>query len=311
MSVAPGGWLGCGRQTAPAAQEPAAAASTPVAAPVQSTAEEESLSPTELSLQGRNAYVVKDWARCADLLHRASRASPGGVNSRYSYDAACCHALAGDANGAFAELERAAAGGLRDAEHMRADSDLTSLHSDARWPAVLAKVDAAYQVWRTTLNTELLDIYEADQADRRVVRYEDIDWSQVGARDKQRQARVSEIVTAGGAKAADDFYHAAMVFQHGDEPEHYQKAHEWAMRAVELNPEFTRARWLAAATEDRYLMSMGKPQKYGTQFRKVDGVWQLYDVDPSVTDEERAKWGVPPLEGARQRAAMMNQQAPK
>lgn len=32
----------------------------------------------------------------------------------------------------------------------------------------------------------------------------------------------------------------------------------------------------------------GKSQRYGTQYRKVDGRWALYDVDASATDEDRA-----------------------
>ena len=63
---------------------------------------------------------------------------------------------------------------------------------------------------------------------------------------------------------------------------------------------------MAAATKDRFLMSSGKPQLYGTQFRKIDGVWKLHEVDPNVTDEERAKWNVPPLTEAKSRAVQMN-----
>lgn len=75
---------------------------------------------------------------------------------------------------------------------------------------------------------------------------------------------------------------------------------------MELDPLNSTARWLAAASKDRYLMTLGKPQLYGTQFKKVDGKWILWEVDPSVTDEERAKWGVPPLVEARKRAEELN-----
>jgi hypothetical protein len=118
---------------------------------------------------------------------------------------------------------------------------------------------------------------------------------------------VTEIMAASEAEAADDYYHAAMVFQHGSEPEHFNMAHEWALRAAELDPDHGNAKWLAAAAEDRYLMNLGKPQKYGTQFRTDDdGRWILYEVDPSVTDEHRAEWNVPPLHKAQARAEQMN-----
>jgi len=63
------------------------------------------------------------------------------------------------------------------------------------------------------------------------------------------------------------------------------------MRAAELGS--TRpARWLAAAAYDRWLMTGGLPQKYGTQFRFANGRWGLHEVDPTTSDEERARWDV-------------------
>ena len=64
-------------------------------------------------------------------------------------------------------------------------------------------------------------------------------------------------------------------------------------------------RWLAAASKDRELTREGKPQLYGTQFRDIGNGMELYPVDPSITDEERARWNVPPLADAKQRAAQM------
>jgi hypothetical protein len=42
-------------------------------------------------------------------------------------------------------------------------------------------------------------------------------------------------------------------------------------------------------------MRQGKPQRYGTQYMAAgpDGPLELWPVDPSTTDEERARWGVP------------------
>ena len=97
-----------------------------------------------------------------------------------------------------------------------------------------------------------------------------------------------------------------MVYQHGDTPAEVGRAHELAVRAVALEPGHAAARWLAAAALDRQLMYRGAPQKYGTQFKRVDGVWVVWEVDPTVTDAERAAWNVPPLATARARAAQMN-----
>jgi hypothetical protein len=62
------------------------------------------------------------------------------------------------------------------------------------------------------------------------------------------------------------------------------------------------ARWLAAAAYDRWLMTGGLPQKYGTQYRFAKGRWVLHEVDPTTSDGERARWDVPPLAEALRRA---------
>lgn len=158
---------------------------------------------------------------------------------------------------------------------------------------------------RTTVDARLLELYEADQADR-TPGPGGIDWTVVSPRDRVREAEVLERVEAGAPKVADDWYHAAMIMQHGEGEAPIERAHAWALRAVELDPDHASARWLAAAAEDRLLMRRGVPQRYGTQYVKRDGRWVLYEVDESVSDEERAAWNVPPLAEAQRRAEQMN-----
>jgi hypothetical protein len=158
-------------------------------------------------------------------------------------------------------------------------------------------------------NPELERLYNEDQADREEGPNANIDWRAVSQRDAERRARVREIVDKGGATTSTDYYHAAMVYQHGTEVPEYDEAHRLAMKAVELDPENKDAKWLAAASKDRSLMWQGKPQLYGTQFKKVDDRWILWEVDPSITDEERAKWHVPPLAEQRKKLEKLN--APK
>ena len=52
-------------------------------------------------------------------------------------------------------------------------------------------------------------------------------------------------------------------------------------------------------------MTGGLPQKYGMQFRFANGRWVLHEVDPTTSDEERARWDVPALAGALRRADQM------
>jgi hypothetical protein len=243
------------------------------------------------------AYQRKDWTTCAAVLERALD----------PYGAACCHAQAGNRDAAFALLARAIDRGLRD-QDLAKDTDLAPLHGDPRWQRELAHMAEMAAVRRRTLNAELIQIYEQDQADRDVGAYEQIDWTKIAPRDQARRKRVDEILAAGGARAADDYYHAAMVYQHGNEPDEIQRAHDLAVKAVELDPDHDAAKWLAAAAEDRKLMYEHKPQKWGTQYKKIDGVWVLWEVDPTITDAQRAEWNVPPLAEAQAEAARLNAQ---
>lgn len=156
-------------------------------------------------------------------------------------------------------------------------------------------------------NPELAELYEADQADRSV---RPIDWSVVSVRDSLRQTRVSEILAAGEANTSADFYHAAMVFQHGDDTTAARAAFDLARQAVELDSSNESAKWLSAAAWDRYLMRKGEPQWYGTQFVS-DGPgepWQLYDIDTTaVTDSARVSLGVRTLAESRARVREMNE----
>jgi hypothetical protein len=152
------------------------------------------------------------------------------------------------------------------------------------------------------VHQELHDLFDEDQADRRGERPADL-----RRRDERRRRRVEQLLAQGAVTDPDDLFCAAMVFQHGSDRAHYRRAHELARRAAELGS--TRpARWLAAAAHDRWLMAGGLAQQYGTQYRTVGGRWVLYQVDPTTSDEERARWDVPPLAQALRRAEEMTRE---
>lgn len=263
--------------------------------------------PTELRAAAAAAYTAGDFARCAALADAARRRVADTRNQ--AYDAACCLARAGRADAAFARLQASADLGFRDPGHLAEDPDLAALHADPRWSGVVAAVQHNQEVFRASVNPELRTIYEADQADRHLPPEEKAT-RDIAGRDADRLARVKEILDAGGARVSADYFHAAMVFQHGHEAADYERAHALAWKAAELDPSATTARWLAAASEDRLLMFQGKPQKYGTQYRKEGGRWELYPVDPTVTDAERAAWGVPPLAEAQAKVDRLNASPP-
>jgi tetratricopeptide (TPR) repeat protein len=250
------------------------------------------------------AYDDKRYPSCAALFADAMRADDGKMDED-EYSAACCLALAGDRDAALSALERAVDVGWRNRAGMDKDDDLASLRGDARFAALGARIDAEKAKAMRDANPELAQLYDEDQAGRSVPR-DKIDWTVLAPRDAAHRKRVREILDGGGARVALDYYHAAMIFQHGESVDDYHQANQLARKAVELDAKNRQARWLVAATADRELMKLGKPQRYATQYRKVDGVWVLYDVDPSVTDEERSEWAAPSLDEAKAHARAMN-----
>jgi tetratricopeptide (TPR) repeat protein len=155
-----------------------------------------------------------------------------------------------------------------------------------------------------TSNEELKEIYKEDQADRQSP---NIDWSVVSDRDKQRQERVYELLDSILVRTSEDYANAAMVFQHGGDTIASGMAVKLMKKAVELDS--SRSKWLLAAAIDRDLMRRGKPQIYGTQYRRMgpDEPWELYELDTTkVTDKKRREYGVETLAEQREKLMMMN-----
>ena len=151
---------------------------------------------------------------------------------------------------------------------------------------------------------ELRRLRDQDQADRAPAA---IDWSVVGPRDRVRLMRVKELFAANRLHTANDFYHAAMVLQHGEAPEDFLLAHEFCVVAMRKGKNDVESAWLAAAAEDRFLMNIGRPQRFGTQYRSEGaGPLRLYTVGDGVTDELRRLMGVPSLAEARAHEAELS-----
>jgi hypothetical protein len=136
---------------------------------------------------------------------------------------------------------------------------------------------------------EMKRIYEADQAARQDPgSISGEEWAVIGPEDAQRRKRTHE-----------DFIRAAFIFQHGDTANDYLLAHTLAMIAAAKGDE--KATWIGAATLDRYLHSIGKPQVYGTQFKAdSNDVATQQPFDPeAIVDALRRQLGVPSLEVQR------------
>jgi hypothetical protein len=142
---------------------------------------------------------------------------------------------------------------------------------------------------------ELERMFRADQAARMPEEGKQIDWQKTIVDDARRRKRVWQLIRAKALATSADFGRAALILQHGCGAGDFLMAHDLAVIAV-IKGEQARARWLAAATLDRYLRAIGLPQRYGTQSVTYTGrPAQLEPVDPEVPDFLRREMAVPPL----------------
>lgn len=156
----------------------------------------------------------------------------------------------------------------------------------------------------TASNAELQRLFEEDQSDRTPRDGKMPDWELISTRDEARQARVNELIKAAALHGGSDYYHAAMILQHGDEPDDYLLAHDLCVVALSKGEE--RAKWLAAASLDRFLRSIGRLQRFGTQYiSKFSRPPTLAPVDPKVPDQLRREMNVPTLEDAKAKEAQL------
>lgn len=265
-------------------------------------------------------FLAGDYKACQVAFGRAAAEAPrAGLAARAAYGAACCAAVRNDVDGGFEALSLALDNGFIDLERALTDPRLETLRPDARWFRFVTLTDERQQAHQKTLDPDLLRLFleqqeERDRPDR------DLPATSPGGeptppiggaaaidRGLARRKEAWGLVAAGRVKQPDDAYHAAVVLVASDRPAEVARAAELAHQALAGDPDLLAARPLVATAEDRSAMLAGKPQRFGTQIVEVGGKWQLYAVEPAVSDDERAEWGLPPLAQAEARAAELNQ----
>jgi hypothetical protein len=159
------------------------------------------------------------------------------------------------------------------------------------------------------MSKELHTLFRADRDERTShPAYGTPEYRLLRRRDAERRARLRAVIESGGLSGPEDYYHAAWILNHGEAPEEIWQAHLLAKEAAESG--LRRARWLTAATYDRWLMYQGRPQKYGTQIVPDGRRQRVWDVEPATTDAERAEWDVPSLAEMERRAAEVTRNEP-
>jgi hypothetical protein len=104
-----------------------------------------------------------------------------------------------------------------------------------------------------------------------------------------RRAEVRKLLEAGKITSGEDFSDAALIFQHGQTPEEFLFAHVLAVEALIRGG--SADKWIAAATLDRYLQAVNRPQVFGTQYPgdKAAGNAPKPQVDPRVINIQRTQ----------------------
>ncbi len=265
-----------------------------------------SLEKSDALYAARSNYEKENYSECADYYKQAIELGAKSGDTYYNY--ACCLALSGEKDKAFDNLEKALEHGFVEIPEMTSNKDLVSLHNDKRWLIVVSKGEKYQKKYLDSINVWVYRMFLDDQADRENYQESD-DWEDIANKDRMRRDRIKRIIENDGLKVSDDYFHAAMIMHHGTEAEDYKLANELAARAVELDSTNNQARWLYAASKDRYLLKNGEPQIFGTQYNYRDGLWTLEPFDKNaVTEKEREFWRVPSVAEAQRKVARLNEE---
>ena len=158
------------------------------------------------------------------------------------------------------------------------------------------------------INMELSRLVAQDHEDRRGAQNSmspSAGASDLADRDFSRRVAVLRMLTEGRIREPIDYENAALIFQHGVSPEEYRLAHALATIAAAIDPSRSGARQLKRLSWDRFMLSIGRPQWYGSQsvYDTRTGARGYPENDPTVTDKQRlaAETGPIPAQAAQSR----------
>jgi len=148
------------------------------------------------------------------------------------------------------------------------------------------------------INLTLEKLYLEDKKDRKLECDKDFNSTEVDKRDGNRLRQVYKLIKSSKIDVSEiwNCHYLALLLQHGNSSDDFKLAHKYAKKAVNMGSNVTK--WLYAATLDRYLLSIGEKQKFGTQFDLSGDEPKLAPYDDSITDLERADYGVAPIKKA-------------
>ncbi|MEP6262533.1 MAG: hypothetical protein ABJ092_13210 [Gillisia sp.] len=118
-----------------------------------------------------------------------------------------------------------------------------------------------------SVSEKLAYAYSTDQNDRKQLRSYIKVLSEIKERDTKRLAQVNRFYEKNEIIEPIDKFYAAFVYHHSDKSMYYKIASHLARDAARDNglKDNYQVQWLAKASYDRYMLSIGKEEKYNTQ----------------------------------------------
>lgn len=147
-------------------------------------------------------------------------------------------------------------------------------------------------------SAEVQALFDADKAEH------DSPTDQTEKNDAKRLKSLSKLEKSGLC-TVEDKLNAAYVLYRSREVEDLHRGHEYAIEA--MNAHLHSAAWMSAISYDRWQVSQGLQQRYGSQFTvRPDGRTCMYPVASDTSDAERKQYSLPPIQDAYRRALDAN-----
>lgn len=154
-------------------------------------------------------------------------------------------------------------------------------------------------------NQRLVVVFQNLQKERLQGNWENTNFlKNISLKEKQARKDVLKMLKKREIRTSDDFYRAAMLFQHGTDFRSYALAVALAAVSGHLGESWGRS--LYAMALDRFLLSVGQKQHFGTNFEKTEGVWKLSPYNKKTSDYERQFYLVEPMKKILQEIKKLN-----
>lgn len=265
--------------------------------------------------EAQEYYQKKEYLKAAELFSKAFASNKNLGSTYHRHIAAKCWANIGQPDSAFYQLQKTVkAGFFRNHKVLVSDSQLTSLHNDSRWPALVALAKSLEPARDPRLDSNLVNtldsVYATDQGNRLgindTVQKYGIEspqikalWKKISHQDSINLIKVRAILDKRGWLGPDIIGEEGnstlfLVIQHADLAT--QEKYLPMMRKAVMDKKASSSD--LALLIDRVALGKGNKQIYGSQvgMSRKTGTYYVFAIeDPVNVDKRRADVGLGPI----------------